>query len=155
MGLKELKEEVYESWECLSKYKGAIIQPENFKSEVRTYGDLRCRATWEKAYAVFYAKTNWDAGIAGHTAICYAFNFSPEHWQYRIRHEMIEQYLAISEAKESVIQALWEIFNSGDKEDIEYAKQFLEVVGEQQRRTGECTIGHLRRSIPASTLYAS
>lgn len=46
MKLAELKQRVYESWECLSSYNSAVIQPENFKLEVRRYGDLRCKTTW-------------------------------------------------------------------------------------------------------------
>ncbi|HAG81236.1 MAG TPA: hypothetical protein DCL61_08695 [Cyanobacteria bacterium UBA12227] len=155
MQLNELKQQVYELWKCVCKFNGAIVQPENFKPEVRTYGDLRRRSTWEKAYAVFFAKLNWDSDISGHTAICYVFNFSPNQWNYKIRYEIIEQFLAIPGAMEFIIRGLEDIFNSADKEDIEYAKQFLEVVGKQQGRTGECTTRHLWRLIESSTSSTS
>ena len=34
-----------------------VLQPENFKTEIRRYGDLRCKSTWEKAYVALEAMT--------------------------------------------------------------------------------------------------
>lgn len=45
MKLKDLKKRVYRVWECLSDFNDALIQPENFKSEVRYFGDLRRQST--------------------------------------------------------------------------------------------------------------
>jgi hypothetical protein len=35
MRLQELKQQVYQAWECLSTFNLAVVQPENFLSEVR------------------------------------------------------------------------------------------------------------------------
>jgi hypothetical protein len=151
MKLTQLKQEVYDCWTRLSTYRDAIVQPENFLPEMRTYGDLRRKSTWQKAYAAFFAKLNWDAGITEHTAIVHVFNFTPDRWDYELRYEILEEFLAIPGAMEFIMRGLEEIFHSWDRDDKEYAKQFLEVVGEQPGRTGELTTRHLRRLISAST----
>jgi hypothetical protein len=54
MRLQELKQQVYQAWECLSTFNLAVVQPENFKEEVRQqFGDLRRKETWVKALARF------------------------------------------------------------------------------------------------------
>ena len=57
MKLRELKTVAYETWSFLHELEDAILQPENFKTEIRRYGDLRCKATWEKAYVALEAAT--------------------------------------------------------------------------------------------------
>ena len=146
MKLKELKQEVYECWEDLSKFHDAIVQPETFKPEMRQFGDLRRKSTWEKAYAAFFAKVNWDSGITEHTAIAYVFNFTPDRWDYELRHEILDQYLAIPGAMEFIAGGLEQIYRSSDRSDQECADAFLEVVSEQSRRgTAEFPVGSLRR----------
>jgi len=47
MKLSELKQRVYSAWECLSDFNDALIQQENFLQEVRAFGDLRRKLTWQ------------------------------------------------------------------------------------------------------------
>jgi hypothetical protein len=145
MKLNELKQEVYDCWIRLSTYRGALVQPENFKPEVRIYGDLRRKSTWLHAYAVFFAKINWEAGITEHTAIVHVLNFTPDRWDYELRDEIIEQFLAIPGAIEFISRGLEAIFHSADKEEREAAHGLLEVVGRQSGRTRGIATGHLRQ----------
>lgn len=57
MKLSELKVVTYETWSFLHELEDAVLQPENFKSEIRQYGDLRCKSTWEQAYVALEAAT--------------------------------------------------------------------------------------------------
>lgn len=135
MKLSELKQEVYGCWECLSDFNNALIQPENFKPEVRSFGDLRYKKTWQKAYAAFFAKLNWDSGITNHTAIVHVFNFTPERWDYNLREEIIEQYLSIPGALEFIIEGLEEIYRSNNLEEHQCANVFLKVASQKSGGT--------------------
>lgn len=145
MKLVELKQEVYELWERLSSYNGALIQPENFKPEVRYYGDLRRKTTWQRAYAAFLAQNIWDAGISEHNLIVVQLNFTPDRWDYELRHQVLEQFLAIPGGLEFIIRGLEEIFGSASKEDKECAYELLAMVSEQSGGTRSSADGFIRR----------
>lgn len=57
MKLQDLKTVTYETWSFLHELEDAVLQPENFKAEIRQYGDLRCKSTWETAYVALEAAT--------------------------------------------------------------------------------------------------
>ncbi|MBT9317515.1 hypothetical protein [Leptothoe spongobia] len=57
MKLQDLKTVTYETWSFLHELEDAVLQPDNFKAEIRQYGDLRCKLTWEKAYVALEAAT--------------------------------------------------------------------------------------------------
>lgn len=145
MKLAELKQRVYESWECLSSYNSAVIQPENFKLEVRRYGDLRCKTTWQSAYAAFLAQNIWDAGISEYDLIVVQLNFTPDRWDYELRHQVLEQFLFIPGALEFIIRGLEQIYRSTSKEDRECAHGLLAMVSRQSGGTGSIADGAIRR----------
>lgn len=53
--LKQLKQEAAELWEVLNEVDGTDPAPDQFRHDIRQYGnldgksDLRCRTTWERA----------------------------------------------------------------------------------------------------------
>lgn len=144
MKLAQLKQEVYECWEDLSRFRNALIQPENFRAEMRTFGDLRYKRTWQKAYAAFYAKNAWDSGITPHTAVAYVFNFTPERWDYELRQEIIEQYISIPGALEFIIEGLEEIYRSEEPQDWGCTDGILGMVRAKQGEAKLRTVGLVR-----------
>ena len=145
MKLVELKQEVYELWERLSSYNGALIQLENFKPEVRYYGDLRRKTTWQKAYAAFLAQNIWDADVGEYNLIVVQLNFTPDCWDYELRYQVLEQFLAIPGALEFVVRGLEQIFCSASREDKECAYGLLAMVSEQSGGTGSIADGSIGR----------
>ncbi len=65
MKLAQLKQQAHESWETLNLIDGAIPSPDQFRQEMRQYGDLRCKVTWEQACIdleakwIVYGLENW------------------------------------------------------------------------------------------------
>jgi hypothetical protein len=131
MNLNELKQESYSAWEYLHQQKRSVIQPEAFKSEVRTFGNLRYKATWRKAFAAFQAQTHWHSGITEHTAIVYVFGDSSSEWDSDLRRLMLEYFLMIPGAVEFISRGLEQIYSSNDKEDRECANELLQMVSRE------------------------
>jgi hypothetical protein len=138
MKLAELKQQAYEAWECLSTFKGAVVQPQNFKAEVKQqFGDLRCKQTWVKAVARFTARNCYDACLDAYSLILYDFNFTPERWDYEYRHLIIEEFLAIPGALELIKLGLEQLFSSTfTSQEREQAHGFFELVPAAAGRIG-------------------
>ncbi len=112
MQLQELKQQVYQAWECLSTFNLAVVQPENFKSEVRQqFGDLRRKETWVKALARFAARNCYDACLNAHSLILYDFNFTRDRWDYEYRYLILEEFLTIPGALDLIQLGLEQLFS--------------------------------------------
>jgi hypothetical protein len=67
MKLTALKTKTYETWQTLYEVQEAYVQvslPQQdpvFKQEVRSYGDLRRKVTWERAFTSLLAKLIYDS----------------------------------------------------------------------------------------------
>ncbi|MBD2054470.1 hypothetical protein H6F88_00200, partial [Oculatella sp. FACHB-28] len=94
----ELKQHVWEEWEQLNSFKGVLAQPQNFKPEVRQFGDLRCKATWVKALARFTAVNVYKSCLDAYSLILHDFNFKPERWDYEFRELILNEFLAMPDA---------------------------------------------------------
>lgn len=137
MKLAELKQHVYNAWESLSRYNGALVQPENFKPEVRAYGDLRYKVTWQKAYAAFVARNIFDANTDNRSLITEQFNYTPERWDWELRYQILEQFLAIPGGLDCIINGLEQIFGYPiDKEEQDIAYGVFALVREKSGRAG-------------------
>ncbi len=146
MRLSELKERVYEAWEALSTYNSALVQPENFNKEVRAFGDLRFRATWQKAYAAFVARNIFDSNSDNRTLITVQLYFSPSRWDWELRQEILDQFLAIPEGLDCIINGLEQIFSYPiNQEEQEKAYGVFELVQEQSRQSARVAVGFVRQ----------
>lgn len=138
MNFAELKAETYQRWKCLSTFKGAVVQPENFKSEVRIFGDLRCKETWKKAYCSFYAKMIRSSILDAYNLILYQFNPSPDDWDYELRYRIFEEFLAFPDGLDFIKLGLEQLFSSDfTQQDREEARGFFIMVQEESARRGE------------------
>ncbi len=154
--LAELKQQVYNAWESLSIYNVALVQPENFKPDVRAYGDLRYKVTWQKAYAAFVARNIFDANTDNRSLITEQFNYTPERWDWELRYQILDQFLAISGGLDCIINGLKQIFDYPiDKEEQEIAYGVFALVQHHSRRTGSIAAGAVRRIKATSKARAS
>jgi hypothetical protein len=140
--LADLKQQVYQCWTHLSEFNGALVQPENFQAEVRQqFGDLRCKQTWINAYCQFTAQNSADVCLEAWTLIRYDFNFTPNRWDYELRHQILEAFLTLPEGAELLKIALEQLF--GDlftPDERSEASGFIRLVAEQQARGRLSTI---------------
>lgn len=131
MKLKRLKELTYGAWARLSVYNGALVQPENFKPEVRRVGDMRYKATWEKAYAQFRVKNILDCFEGCDSLITLHLNphFGSDE-DRELYSLVLDEFLAQPEGPEYIRLGLEQIFGeSFDTEDREAARELLGLVG--------------------------
>jgi hypothetical protein len=112
MKLPELKEKVYEAWESLNTFKGVIAQPDSFKPEVRSLGDLRRKATWVKALTQFQALNSYKACLDAYSLILNDFNFTPDRWDYEFRNEILDQFLTMPDGLDLIRLGLEQLFSS-------------------------------------------
>lgn len=132
MKLAELKQRVYECWARLSTYNCAVVQTENFKPEVRHFGDLRCKETWEKALAQFRALNAYDSCLDAYKLILYSFNFVPDHPEYEYRHQIFEAFLTLPDGLDLIRTGLEQLYsNDFTPEEREGANGFLRLVQEE------------------------
>lgn len=156
MKLAELKQKVYSAWECLSDFNDALIQPENFWQEVRAFGDLRCKSTWQKAYCSFWARNIFDSNSDNRSLITVFFNYTPTQWDWELRHEILDQFLAIPGGWDCIINGLEQIFNYPlDKEEEEIARGVLSLVQKQSGGSGSIAVRAVRQFTGSNETRAS
>ena len=132
MKLTELKEKVYEHWEIRYQIRRAIIQPENFKPEIRQYGDLRHKATWVKAFCRLKALNIFESCLDAYELITTQFNIFPEEPEYPYRHQIFQEFLAIPESLDLLKAGFEDLFSSDfTTEEREEAREFFAMVEEQ------------------------
>lgn len=145
MNIKQLKTYVYEAWVRLHTFNGAVVQPENFKSEVRRYGDLRKKSTWKKAVAAFRAQNFFDSNLDNYNLIIWHLSFPNNEWDYEFRYQIMEEFLMLPGGLECVINGLEQIFQYNNTEDKEKANELLKMVAEQSTGTGSIATGFIRQ----------
>ena len=135
MTLAELKKKVRWLWEARHWIDGASVQPENFESEIRQYGDLRRKSTWVEAMCRLKARNTFDCCLDAYELITIQFNIFPEEPEYPYRHQIFEEFLAIPEALELLKTGFEQLFSSDfTTEEREEARGFFAMVEEQSAR---------------------
>ena len=140
MKLKELKQQVYECWRDLSAFNGALVQDAQFKPEVRQFGDLRRKSTWQKAYTVFWAKNIYDSCLDAWMLCTRFFNYSPNQWDYELRFDVFDEFLKLPEGLDLIRQGLEQLyssdFNDKDRSNTNGFFELAEGWGRQQQQLG-------------------
>jgi hypothetical protein len=108
MKINELKAKAYDRWVTINEFKQCLIQPKNFKVEVRKrFGDMRRKDTWIKACSHFWAQVLdacWD--IQNTELITLFFNFKETDPEYEIRHEIFEAFMQFPDSLERIRNGL-------------------------------------------------
>jgi hypothetical protein len=136
MKLKELKSASYRAWELVQRLEDTVIQPKNFWKEVHGYGDLRCRATWEKIYAVFQASVIANPVLenCGMIQIYFCHPTSPELVCYNdlVLEEFLKYPTALDRIKDGLEQLYYQPAEPEDQQDAVY---FLKRIAGYQSST--------------------
>ena len=108
------------------------MQPENFKPEIRQYGDLRRKSTWVKALCQFCALNHFECLLDAYELITIRFNFFPNDPRYPYRHQIFEAFLTIPGALDLLKTGLEQLFSSDfTTEEREAARGFFAMVEER------------------------
>lgn len=149
MKLKQLKEQVYSSWQYLHLVDGVYVDRAGtpttnaaFKAEIRTYGDLRKKVTWEKAFASLQAKFLYNTN--GDSAQMVRLNFikaPKEKGYYELLPQLVEQFMMMPDGLECLIDGVKELasyrvpvagYSTSDRDLVE----LFDAIQEAGRRLG-------------------
>ena len=148
MKLAELKQEVRYTWECIQETYADTCDPEAFRPEIRQYGDLRRKATWEKAFVYLYtALFHRCAGIEAYWYITDFFNLTPGEPFYEYRHELFDAFLQYSDGLDRIKLGLEQLY-SLTAEQRGNIDGFRQLVQEQCERGNGLPVGFARQ-LPA------
>jgi hypothetical protein len=139
MKLVELKARVRYLWATYTDlYGDALVQPENFKPDIRKeFGDLRRRDTWEKAYSRYKALNSQIGLLDAHRLILFDFNFTTDRDDYEYRHQIFDEWLALPDGLDLIKLGLEQIFSVDfTPREREDAHGFFELV-QEHRGAGE------------------
>jgi hypothetical protein len=120
MKLTALKVKTYETWQLLYEVQGAYVrvstpvQDAVFKQEVRGYGDLRRKATWERAFTSLLAKLLYNYNDDSWTLILLHFLHFPKKEGFTdLTPLLIEQFLMFPYGFDCILKGLQEIVRYG------------------------------------------
>ncbi|MGB3493875.1 MAG: hypothetical protein WBA57_14190 [Elainellaceae cyanobacterium] len=130
MKMQQLKDATYRAWENLSRFNGAVVQPQTFKPEMRCFGDLRYKATWEKAYCNFAARNKADACLDAYELITVQFNYALDHSAYDLRHQIFDAFMALPEGADLLKTGLDQLLGDFTAETKAEAHGFYRLVQE-------------------------
>ncbi|NEP19967.1 MAG: hypothetical protein F6J97_24280 [Leptolyngbya sp. SIO4C1] len=132
MKLPELKQQTYRMWRDLLAANDAVVQPEQFKPEVRSMGDLRCKSTWQRALARFTALFYIDTCLEAWSLITCQLNFEEATWHYDIRHLIIDEFLRHPDGPDLICAGLEQLFSTDfTPQEQQQGYGFFRLVAEQ------------------------
>lgn len=141
MKMQQLKDATYRAWENLSRFNGAVVQPETFKPEMRRWGDLRYKATWRRAYANYAARNIHDSCLDAYELITIQFNTKPGQFEYELRHEIFEAFIELPDGLDMLRDGLEQLFGQDlTQSERDEAYGIFELVQGQARRLGRDTV---------------
>jgi len=118
--LADLKQKAYETWQTLYTVEEAFVQissPQDdqvFKQEIRGYGDLRRKRTWEKAFTSLLSKLLYDHNDDASTLILLHFLTYPEQEGFAdLRPLLVEQFMMFPYGLDCLQQGLNDIAQHG------------------------------------------
>lgn len=141
MKLPQLKAKTWETWLMLQKFAGVVVQPENFPSEVRSFGDLRCRQTWKRALGNFWALTIARSVLDPVALVTVYLNPPIEDWTWEVRYETLEAFVRIPGALDAIREGLTQIWGQSTPTRGDNIDGIFELV-ERSARVGRLRAGN-------------
>ncbi|MDY6941309.1 MAG: hypothetical protein SWY16_27095, partial [Cyanobacteriota bacterium] len=115
MKLAALKEQTQRIWLLWQKCAEVVVQPQNYKADVRAFGDLRRKDTWKRALGTFFALSIARTSIDAVEIVSFYLNPAPGTWEWEVRHETFEAFINIPGGLEAVQRGLNELSISPDR----------------------------------------
>jgi hypothetical protein len=138
--IQELKAEVSSSWETLNLTDGTPTVKSLFQDEIRKFGDLRRRSTWEKAAIVL--ESRWLLGGLENRDIIHYFCEPDTLVGKEYNQSVLDELLMDRNALERLKNGLENLYISPvTSKDREYAMRFL------KRISGYTTVTDVLQSI--------
>jgi hypothetical protein len=133
MKLQALKQKALSLWKDIAEIDQVVLQPEHFKAEVKTIGDLRRKATWERAIARFEARIFHDCCLDAYNLIVHSLNFGTEgRWDYFLKDLIIEEFLSYPDGLDMIRIGLEDLFKLDFSAQVRDAAYGLSAMVQQQ-----------------------
>lgn len=136
MNLPELKHRTYAYWQELYTANDAMIDPTQFKPEIRNIGDLRFKRTWQRALARFMALVYIDTCLEAWQLIVHELNFTKNRWDYGLRFLILEEIVQHPDGLALLQAGLNQLYAPDNQHDATEHEQRLSLLVEQQLRSG-------------------
>ena len=136
MKLPELKAKTWEIWLMLQQFTGVVVQPENFRSEVRFFGDLRCRDTWKQALGNFWALTIARSVLEPVALVTFYLNPPIEDWTWEVRYETFEAFVRIPGGLDAIREGLTLIWGQSTPTSGDNINDIFKLVEQSARVRG-------------------
>lgn len=152
MKFQELKAATRTVWDYTHTLHGAIALPENFKPEMRLFGDLRRKSTWIQAYCTLYALEIHDCVLDAYI-VPLRLSIKEEDWRYPYRNPIFDEFMKLPESLDLLRLGLEQLYIDPDyctPEEREDGHGVLKLVQEQS--TGQRLIFRLSRQAIAISL---
>lgn len=133
MKLQELKAQTRELWNYSHKSHGAIAIAADFKPEMRHFGDLRYKKTWQRAYCHFYARQIHDCCLDAFT-VPLSLSLPEDDWRYPYRETIFDEFMKLPGGLELLREGLEQLFIDPDYCTPEERKDGYGVLGLVQGR---------------------
>ncbi|MEO0759710.1 MAG: hypothetical protein AAFY78_22875 [Cyanobacteria bacterium J06648_16] len=135
MKLPELKERTRYVWEILHSWKGEPVEStDQFVQEIRSFGDRRFKRTWIKALCRFKAMLAYESCLDAWALLAISFNFSPDRWDYELRHQILDEFLMYPDSLEIIKAGLEDLFSDDfTPQEREQINGFYSMVEERER----------------------
>lgn len=131
MKIQELKAEVRSSWETLNLTDGTPTDEALYKAELRKFGDLRCKSTWERAAISLEAR--WILGGLENRDIIHYFCAPDTPVGMVYNQAVLDELLLDSSALGRIKNGLESLYRSPWRaEDGEHAMSFLKRISGYQ-----------------------
>ena len=135
MKLAKLKKQTWQQWVKINSWGESLTTPaDRYVEEIKQFGDLRYKATWIKALARYEAKWIYDNCLDSWSLPLITLNFTPQHQNYDIRHEIFGEFLMYSDGLELIKDGLEDLFSQDfTQTQRKKAHGFFELVAERER----------------------
>lgn len=118
MKLQDLKDKTWETWLEWQDCACVVVQPENYKTDVRAFGDLRRKDTWKRALGTFLALAIARTCIDPVELVTLYLNPPPDDWAWEVRYETFEAFLNIPRGLDAVKAGLSAVFFQHQNPDL-------------------------------------
>lgn len=115
MKMQLLKKKVRRRWEQVNSYLGKLTASESaYIKEIKAFGDRRYKKTWIAALCRLEAISIYEGCLDAWQLIIHDLNIGPNHSLYEYRHEILDEFLAYSDAMNMIKMGLEQVFASSD-----------------------------------------
>ena len=147
MKLAELKRRTWRQWEKSHSWKGQLTSsPDSYVADIKFFGDLRYKATWERALAKYIAQRAYEGCLDSWMLPLYMLNFQPSDWEHEFRYQILDEFLLYPDGLYLIKQGIEDVFQQDlTNEEEKRLDGFFGFLAEKKER--DRTIGGTNGSL--------